>query len=143
MNKKNKSLFKFIKKRKLLKNRKNQKINFSINNLYVKCNKKNTIISLTKRNGNVLKQWSTKSLKKTKFKKNTPYNVQLIVFQINKYIQLKNIKQLQVYFNGTGLARYNILKNLQKNKHKIKIKYIFDITKIPFNGCRAKKAKRR
>ena len=38
-------------------------------NLHIKCNLKNTIISLTKNDGNLLKQWSTKSLKKTKFKK--------------------------------------------------------------------------
>ena len=34
-------------------------------NLHITANLKNTIISLTKYNGNLLKQWSTKSLKKT------------------------------------------------------------------------------
>lgn len=82
--------------------------------LHVKCNFKNTIISLTKKTGEVLKQWSTKSLKKTKFKKNTPYNIQLIVYKVNKYIQLKKIKKLSVYLKGTGLGRYNILRNLKK-----------------------------
>ena len=110
-------------------------------NLHINCNLKNTIISLTKNTGEVLKQWSTKSLKKTKFKKNTPYNVQLIVYKINKYIQLKKIHKLNIHLNGTGLGRYNILKNLKKRK--IKIGYIFDKTSIPFNGCRSKKMKRR
>lgn len=109
--------------------------------LHIKCTFKNTIISLTKNTGEVLKQWSTKSLKKTKFKKNTPYNVQLIVYKINKYIQLKKIKKLNVYLKGTGLGRYNILRNLRKKK--IKIISIFDTTSIPFNGCRIKKMKRR
>ena len=109
--------------------------------LHIKCTFKNTIISLTKNTGEVLKQWSTKSLKKTKFKKNTPYNVQLIVYKINKYIQLKKIKKLNVYLKGTGLGRYNILRNLRKKK--IKIISIFDTTSIPFNGCRVKKMKRR
>lgn len=110
-------------------------------NLHIKCTLKNTIISLTKNTGEVLKQWSTKSLKKTKFKKNTPYNVQLIIYKINKYIQLKKIKKLNILFKGTGLGRYNILKNLKKKK--IKIGYIFDKTSMPFNGCRIKKMKRR
>lgn len=109
--------------------------------LHIKCTFKNTIISLTKNTGEVLKQWSTKSLKKKKFKKNTPYNVQLIVYKINKYIQLKKIKKLNVYLKGTGLGRYNILRNLRKKK--IKIISIFDTTSIPFNGCRIKKMKRR
>ena len=112
-----------------------------IAHLYIKCSLKNTIISLTKNNGNVLKQWSTKSLKKTKFKKNTPYNVQLITYQINQYIKIKKIKRLNIYFNGTGLGRYNVLKNLKKKN--LKIRYIFDQTAIPFNGCRQKKVKRR
>lgn len=110
-------------------------------NLYVQNAIKNTIISLTKNNGEVLKQWSTKSLKKTRFKKNTPYNVQLIVYKINKYIKLKKIKRLKINLNGSALGRYNILKNLQKKY--IKIDSILDRTPIPFNGCRQKKMKRR
>nr|YP_009167035.1 ribosomal protein S11 [Pythium insidiosum]YP_009167059.1 ribosomal protein S11 [Pythium insidiosum]BAS30596.1 ribosomal protein S11 [Pythium insidiosum]BAS30620.1 ribosomal protein S11 [Pythium insidiosum] len=123
------------------KYRKKNKNFLILGNLHVKCSLKNTIISLTKNNGNVLKQWSTKSLKKTKFKKNTPYNVQLMVYKINKYIQLKKIQKLNIFLSGTGLGRYNILKNLKKKK--IKIGAIFDKTSIPFNGCRQKKMKRR
>ncbi len=110
-------------------------------NLYVKSNLKNTIISLTKKNGDLLKQWSTKSLTKTKLKKNTPYNIQLILSKINQYIKLKKIKKINIYFKGTGLGRFNVLKNLKKNT--VKIGYIFDNTNIPFNGCRQKKMKRR
>lgn len=110
-------------------------------NLHVKSSLKNTIISLTKNNGEVLKQWSTKSLKKTKFKKNTPYNVQLLIYKINQYIQLKKIKKINIHFKGTGLGRFNILKNIKKKY--IKIKSIFDKTSKPFNGCRIKKMKRR
>ena len=110
-------------------------------NLYIKSSLKNTIISLTKINGNLLKQWSTKSLKKTKFKKNTPYNVQLITYQINQYIRIKKIKKLNIFLNGTGVGRYNVLKNLKKQN--LKIGYVFDKTPLPFNGCRQKKMKRR
>jgi small subunit ribosomal protein S11 len=118
-----------------------QKNNIISANLHVQASLKNTIISLTKINGNVLKQWSTKSLKKSKFKKNTPYNVQLITYNINQFITIKKIKKLNIYLNGTGLGRYNVLKNLKKNN--IKIGYIFDQTALPFNGCRQKKMKRR
>lgn len=110
-------------------------------NLHIKCSLKNTIISLTKNTGNLLKQWSTKSLKKTKFKKNTPYNVQLITYKVNHFIQSKKIKKINVHLNGTGLGRYNILKNLKQKK--MKIRYLIDKTAKPFNGCRIKKMKRR
>ncbi len=118
-----------------------QKNNIISANLHFQSSLKNTIVSLTQINGNVLKQWSTKSLKKTKFKKNTPYNVQLITYNINQFIKIKKIKKLNIYLNGTGLGRYNVLKNLKKKN--IKIGYIFDQTAVPFNGCRQKKMKRR
>jgi small subunit ribosomal protein S11 len=124
-------------KQKFKKKKKNLLI---LTNLHIKCTFKNTIISLTKNTGEVLKQWSTKSLKKGKFKKNTPYNVQLIIYKINKYIQLKKITKLNLYINGSGLGRFNFLRNLKKRK--IKIRYIFDNTRFPFNGCREKKKKR-
>ena len=118
-----------------------QKKKTLIAHLHIRASLKNTIISLTEINGNVLKQWSTKSLKKTKFKKNTPYNVQLITYKINEFIAIKKIKKLNIYLNGTGFGRYNVLKNLKKKN--IKIDYIFNQTALPFNGCRQKKMKRR
>lgn len=118
---------------------KKKKILFA--NLHIKNNLKNTIISLTKHTGELLQQWSTKSLKKTKFKKNTPYNVQLIVYKVNKYIKLKKIKHLKIILNGNGLGRHNIFRNIQKKN--IKISSIIDKTPIPFNGCKLKKQKRR
>nr|YP_010507876.1 ribosomal protein S11 [Phytophthora asparagi]UXG55990.1 ribosomal protein S11 [Phytophthora asparagi] len=137
---KNKFKYNFRNKYKKKKNLK-QKNLLILANLHITASLKNTIISLTAYKGNLLKQWSTKSLKKTKFKKNTPYNVQLIVYKINKYLQLKKIKKLKIFLHGTGLGRYNVLKNLkQKN---FKIKYLLDKTAKPFNGCRLKKKKRR
>nr|YP_010394442.1 ribosomal protein S11 [Phytophthora multivora]DAZ88450.1 TPA_asm: ribosomal protein S11 [Phytophthora multivora]DAZ88883.1 TPA_asm: ribosomal protein S11 [Phytophthora multivora] len=137
---KNKFKYNFRNKYKIKKNLK-QKNPLILTNLHITASLKNTIISLTTYKGNLLKQWSTKSLKKTRFKKNTPYNVQLIVYKINKYLQLKKIKKLKVYLHGTGLGRYNVLKNLKQKKFKVK--YLLDKTTKPFNGCRLKKQKRR
>ena len=128
---KNKNKIKKINKKKII----------LITHLHIKCSLKNTIISLTKSNGNLLKQWSTKSLKKTKFKKNTPYNIQLIIHQINHYLKMKKIKKLNIFIKGTGLGRFNFARNLVKKK--IKFGYVCDQTSIPFNGCRQKKIKRR
>jgi small subunit ribosomal protein S11 len=125
-------------KQRYIKKKKNLLL---LTRLYITASFKNTIISLTKNTGEVLKQWSTKSLKKTKFKKNTPYNVQLIVYKINKYIQLKKIKNLNIYLKGDGLGRYFILRNLKKKK--INFNTVFDTTSRPFNGCRVKKMRRR
>nr|WGU20081.1 ribosomal protein S11 [Phytophthora sp. ML-2023a] len=137
-----KNKFKYNFKYKFKKNKKLKKKNpFILVNLHVIASLKNTIISLTTNTGNLLKQWSTKSLKKTKFQKNTPYNVQLIVYKINKYLQLKKTKKLKIYLHGTGLGRYNILRNLKRKNFKVR--FLLDKTPKPFNGCRLKKKKRR
>nr|QPN54049.1 ribosomal protein S11 [Phytophthora chlamydospora] len=137
---KNKFKYNFRNKYKIRKNIKQKNI-LILANLHITASLKNTIISLTNYNGNLLKQWSTKSLKKTRFKKNTPYNVQLIVYKINRYLQLKKIRKLKIFLHGTGLGRYNVLKNLKKKF--VKVKYLLDKTSKPFNGCRLKKQKRR
>nr|YP_010394720.1 ribosomal protein S11 [Phytophthora rubi]DAZ89157.1 TPA_asm: ribosomal protein S11 [Phytophthora rubi] len=134
----NKNKYNFRNKYKNIKKKKNPLI---LANIHITASLKNTIISLTTFNGNLLKQWSTKSLKKTRFKKNTPYNVQLIVYKINKYLQFKKIKKLKIFLHGTGLGRYNVLRNLKQKKFKVK--YLLDKTTKPFNGCRLKKQKRR
>ena len=64
-----------------------------------------------------------------------------MVYKINKYLKLKKIKKIKIYLHGTGLGRYNVLKNLKKKK--VKVKYLLDKTPKPFNGCRLKKKKRR
>lgn len=137
----NRNKFNYNFKNKFKKKKKTQKNPLILVNLHITASLKNTILSLTKYNGNLLKQWSTKSLKKTRFKKNTPYNVQLMVYKINKYLKLKKIKKIKIYLHGTGLGRYNVLKNLKKKK--VKVKYLLDKTPKPFNGCRLKKKKRR
>ena len=111
-----------------------------IYSLHIKCSIKNTIISLVNDKGEVLKQWSTRSLKKIDSKKNNPYNIQLIINKINKFFYIKKINKLNIYFKGNGLAKYNIINNL---KSKIQIFNIIDKNILPFNGCRQKKKKRR
>ena len=64
---KNKFKYNFKNKYKITKQKKKNPL--ILTNLHITANFKNTIISLTKYNGNLLKQWSTKSLKKTRFKK--------------------------------------------------------------------------
>jgi small subunit ribosomal protein S11 len=108
-------------------------------NLYIKSNLKNTIINLTKEGKN-LKQWSTKSFKKTKIKKNSSYNIYLLSLKIIQYLKSKKIKEINIFINGTSKGKTNIIKNFDQKG--IKIFYIFNRTKISFNGCKKKKTKR-
>ena len=64
----------------------------SLGYIYIQCSFKNTIISLTNANSQKLGQWSSKSLKKTERKKNTPYNIQKITKKAIQFAKKKNIK---------------------------------------------------
>ena len=110
--------------------------------LYINCALKNTILSITNEKGQLYKQWSTKSFKKTaNFKKNSPYNIHLITYKVLEYLLLKKKYFLKIFIKGYGSGRFNVIKNLKSKK--LKILFIYDTTNIPFNGCRAPKQKRR
>lgn len=111
-----------------------------IGNLHIQANYKNTIIYLTTRKGKLLKQLSTQSLKKTSYKKNTPYNINFITEKINKTLKLKRILKLNVILKGTGYGNRHVMRNLSRD---IRVAYMFRKRPIPFNGCRRKKKKRR
>nr|YP_008475394.1 ribosomal protein S11 [Thraustotheca clavata]AGS55527.1 ribosomal protein S11 [Thraustotheca clavata] len=110
--------------------------------LYINCALKNTILSLTNEKGQLYKQWSSKSLKKTSnLKKNSPYNIHFISYKVKKFLISKKIYCLKLFIKGRGPGRYNVIKNLISKK--IKILFIQDNTNLPFNGCRSPKQKRR
>jgi small subunit ribosomal protein S11 len=111
-----------------------------LGNLHIHSSYKNTILYLTTKKGKLIKQFSTKSLKKTTFKKNTPINIQFIVEKLNKVIKLKRILKLNLIFKGKGYGRRHVPRNLIKN---VRFPYVFEKVPTPFNGCRKKKKKRR
>ena len=116
--------------------------NVLIAHLYINCALKNTLLSLTDEKGQLYKQWSSKSLKKTSnLKKNSPYNIHFISYKVKKYLAAKKIYCLKIFIKGRGSGRFNVIKNLISKK--IKIIFVQDITNLPFNGCRAPKQKRR
>ena len=100
-----------------------------IAHLYVNCILKNTIFSLTNEEGQLYKQWSSKSLKKkSNLKKNAPYNIHIISYKIRKFLILKKIRFLKIFIKGKGAGRYNFNKNLKKKK--ILKYYLFLIEQI-------------
>jgi ribosomal protein S11 len=118
---------------------KKKKLTF-LGNLHVQASFKNTILYLTNKEGKLIKQISTKSLKKTTFKKNTTYNINGIVFKMNSFLKKKRIKKLNIIIKGTAYGRRNIVRNLDREIRILSARY-----KVlrPFNGCRKKKKKRR
>ena len=93
---------------------------------------------MTNKEGKLIKQFSTKSLKKTTYKKNTTYNINGIVFKLNSFLKFKRITKLNVVIKGIAYGRRNIVRNLDRNIRILSARY-----KVlrPFNGCRKKKKK--
>lgn len=113
----------------------------TIAHVHIQCAFKNTIISVTNENGNVFKQWSTKALKKKKGKNNAQQNIQLIVYQIDRYMQFKKIKRLILFFKGNvAFVKRHFIKNFQYRR--LSLLRIEDRVILPFNGCRNKKIRR-
>ncbi len=107
---------------------------------YIQSTFNNTIITLTDQNGNVL-AWS--SAGKCGFrgpKKATPYAAGIIVKNVVEKAAPYGLKEVSVFVKGVGYAREAAVRGL--NANGINVLSINDITPIPHNGCRPKKARR-
>jgi len=100
----------------------------------------NTIVSLSDINGNVI-AWS--SAGKCGFKgpkKATAYAAQMIVKDASTRAAERGLKEVNVYVRGIGTGREAAVRAL--NTCGLNILSIKDLTPIPHNGCRPKKARR-
>ena len=108
--------------------------------VYINCTYKNTLITVTNTNREPLFQKSSKGFDLKVKRKNNPYVLNQITSQIIYNLKNLKYKQLGIYIKGVGAGRYNVLKHLFK---KFKIVLVQDNTRIPFNGCRQRKKKRK
>jgi len=107
---------------------------------YIQATYNNTVVSLTDPAGNVL-AWS--SAGKMGFKgpkKATPYAASIIVKNAVEKVREYGLKEVQVFVKGVGMGRESAVRSLYTNG--INILSIKDITPMPHNGCRPKKARR-
>lgn len=100
----------------------------------------NTHVTLTDLNGNVL-VWS--SAGKCGFKgpkKSTPYAAGVIVRDVMERAKPIGLKQVEVYVRGVGMGREAAIRALAAQGLVLSI--IKDITPMPHNGPRPRKARR-
>ena len=112
--------------------------NEGIVNIHASIN--NTIVSLADKAGNVLAWSSGGKIGYKGSKKSTPFAAQLAAEEVAKTALEMGIKQVNVMVNGPGAGRESAIRSLDANK--LKIKMIKDVTPIPHNGCRPRKARR-
>ena len=109
-------------------------------NVYIQATFNNTIVTITDLNGNALAWASSGGLGFNGAKKSTPYAAQVTAENAGRKAMENGIRYLDVKLEGPGSGRESAVRTLQSLG--ITINGITDITKIPHNGCRAKKPRR-
>ena len=115
-----------------------ERIDSGIINIHASFN--NTIISLTRTSGAVLKQASAGMVGYKGSKKSTPYAAKLAMKEILKVIDQYKMQNLAVHIKGIGPGRNATLRSLEVAEFRIT--ELIDKTPIPHNGCRPPKKPR-
>lgn len=119
---------------------KKPKIKVPVAVLHIKATFNNTILSLTKPNGDVFVQASAGTIGYKGTKKSTPYAAQLATENVLKKAQECQVQELTVKVTGIGAGRNSVLRAIENSG--LKITSIADVTPLPHNGCRPPKKPR-
>ena len=107
---------------------------------FIKATFNNTIVTITDKRGNVI-GWSTAG--KMGFRgsrKSTAYAAQVVSQDACRQAMAHGLKEADVRVKGPGSGRESAVRAVQGIG--IEVKNISDVTPIPHNGCRPKKARR-
>ncbi|MEO1859236.1 MAG: 30S ribosomal protein S11 [Verrucomicrobiales bacterium] len=125
-------------KQKVVKSKGSKNIHSGI--VHVLATFNNTIVTITDTRGNVI-GWSTSG--KMGFRgsrKSTAYAAQVVSQDACRQAMSHGLKQADVRVKGPGSGRESAVRAVQGIG--IEVKNISDVTPIPHNGCRPKKARR-
>lgn len=127
-------------KKKEYKTEKNASEHSRLALIHVNTTLRNTIISLSTLDGNVLAWTSSGALGFKGSRKSTSYAAQAAAEKIAKDCLNRGITSTYVKLKGLGYGKESSLRGLQLGG--ISILKIEDTTPMPFNGCRAPKKRR-
>lgn len=107
---------------------------------YVQATFNNTIVTVTDLNGNAIAWASAGNAGFRGPKKATPYAASVIVKNIAERVAEYGVKELSVFVKGVGQGRDGALRAL--NASGFNVVTMKDVTAVPHNGCRLKRARR-
>ncbi len=123
-------------KKAVAKNRKH----VPLANIFITASYNNTLMSATESSGNVL-AWATAGACGFKgSRKSTPYAATVTAEKLVEKLASFGVEKVKVFVSGVGTGREQAVRGLQAAG--LEIEAIFDITPMPHNGCRKKKARR-
>ncbi len=108
--------------------------------IYISASYNNTLISVTDSRGDVI-VWSSSGAMGFKGpKKATPYAASKVVENVFEKLGVSDLGKVSVYVQGVGSGRDAAIRALVGRG--INIFSLQDLTPVPHNGCRARKARR-
>ena len=108
--------------------------------VYIKSSYNNTVITLTDEKGDVLFWTSAGRISFRGTKKGTPFAAAKVAESASVVINKMKIESVEIFVKGIGQGREAALRGLAHRG--INIVRIKDVTPIPHNGCRPRKARR-
>lgn len=109
-------------------------------NAYINASYNNTIITLTEPNGDVV-SWASAGASGFKgTRKSTPYAAQVAAEKAVEKAKVFGLQKVHVFVKGVGSGREQSIRGLVASG--LDIISINDVTPMPHNGCRKKKARR-
>lgn len=107
---------------------------------YIQASYNNTIITITDLRGNVVSWASAGSVGFKGARKSTPFAASRVAEMVAEKIKKSGIKDIDVFVRGIGSGRDSSIRSL--SSHGLNITSIEDVTPLPHNGCRPRKARR-
>ena len=109
-------------------------------NVHIHASYNNTIITVTEPNGDVV-SWASAGASGFKgARKATPYAAQIAAESAIQKAQIYGFERAHIYIKGVGSGREQAMRGITANN--VELLSITDITAMPHNGCRKKKARR-
>ncbi|OHD31752.1 MAG: 30S ribosomal protein S11 [Spirochaetes bacterium GWC2_52_13] len=109
-------------------------------NVYIQATFNNTIVTVTDLTGNAVSWASAGGLGFRGAKKSTPYAAQTAAETAAKKAMDYGLREVNVFVKGPGVGRESAIRTL--GVLGLKVRSIRDVTPIPHNGCRPRKARR-
>ena len=100
----------------------------------------NTVVSITDLKGNVIAWSSAGKMGFRGSKKSTAYVAQVVAQDASRQSMAHGLKEVEVRVKGPGMGRESAVRALQAVG--LEVSMIRDVTPVPHNGCRMRKARR-
>ncbi len=117
-----------------------KKVSSPLGRLYVQSSLNNTIVTITDNEGNTISWGSSGAGGFKGSRKSTPYAGQIAATKAAEVALERGLKEVSVFLKGIGAGRESAVRAVRAAG--LAVNSIADVTPVPHNGCRPKKARR-